>query len=206
MKEKGKFIVFEGLDGAGTTTQMKILCEKFRKKNKSVFMTNEPTDNPIGKLVRSILQKKVSTTAYALALLYSADRDDHLYNSEYGITGHLENGETVISDRYFYSSYAYQSVELEKDEIRKLNSRFPDPDCVIFIDTSVSDSIDRIERRGEEKELFEREEYLSLVRSNYLSVFSSLPEGVALIRVDGSASIDEISREIEEKLMSLSLL
>ncbi len=206
MKEKGKFIVFEGLDGAGTTTQMKILGEKFSAKGRQVFLTHEPTDNPIGKTVRACLQKKFRTTPSALALLYSSDRDDHLYNPEYGIEHHLNDGDIVISDRYFYSSIAYQGVQCSYEFIRKINSPFPDADIIIFVDTPVDECMARIEKRGEEKELFEKEEYLRKVRENYLRAFSELPETVKIITVDGTLSIDGISQQIEEGLKALSIL
>ncbi len=206
MVEKGKLIVFEGLDGAGTTTQMHLLKEKLEKRNKKVFITHEPTDNPIGRVVRCALQKKFETTPRALALLYASDRDDHLYNKSYGIMKHLEEGEIVISDRYFYSSIAYQGVELDYDFISWINSPFPHADYIIFVDTPVDDCMARIEKRGEEKELFEREEYLTLVRKNYLSQFSSLPEGVKLITIDGRKKIEEITLEIEKELSLLNLL
>lgn len=115
--EKGKLIVFEGLDGAGTTTQMKLLGKVYEDRKRKVFITHEPTDNAIGKVVRSALRKEFSTTASSLALLYASDRDDHLYNSEYGMEKYLEDGYTVISDRYFYSSIAYQGVELDFDYV-----------------------------------------------------------------------------------------
>ncbi len=206
MENKGRFIVFEGLDGAGTTTQMKRLGEEYGRKNRKVFLTHEPTDNPIGRVVRAALQKKFATTPQALALLYSSDRDDHLYNREYGIEGHIENGDVVISDRYFYSSYAYQSVQCDSDFVREINSRFRHADIIIFIDTPVDACLERIEKRGEEKELFEKEEYLRAVRKNYLEVFSSLPPSVTLITIDGTESIDRISEEIREKLEGFNLL
>lgn len=206
MVEKGKLIVFEGLDGAGTTTQMHLLKEKLEKRNKKAFITHEPTDNPIGRVVRDALQKKFETTPRALALLYASDRDDHLYNKSYGIMKHLEEGEIVISDRYFYSSIAYQGVELDYDFISQINSPFPHADYIIFVDTPVDDCMARIEKRGEEKELFEKEEYLTLVRKNYLSQFSSLPDGVKLITIDGRKKIEEITLEIEKELSLLNLL
>ncbi len=204
--EKGKLIVFEGLDGAGTTTQMKLLGKVYEDRKRKVFITHEPTDNPIGKLVRSALRKEFSTTPSSLALLYASDRDDHLYNSEYGMGKYLEDGYTVISDRYFYSSIAYQGVELGFDYVLSLNSHFPNADVIIYIDTPVEDSMARIEKRGEEKELFEKEEYLRKVRENYNKIFSSLPSSVLLIKLDGRKSIEEISKEIIRSLESLNLL
>lgn len=206
MIEKGKLIVFEGLDGAGTTTQMHILKDKLENRNIKVFMTHEPTDNPIGRVVRAALQKKFRTTSRALALLYASDRDDHLFNSEYGIEKNLEEGTTVICDRYFYSSIAYQGVDLSCDFIAGINAPFPHADYIIFVDTPVEDCMERIEKRGEEKELFEREDYLRKVRENYLKEFSSLPEGVNLITIDGHLSIEEITAEIEKELKAFNLL
>ena len=203
MDKKGKLIVFEGLDGAGTTTQMYKLAQYFTQKGSEVFITHEPTDNPIGRLVRSALQKKFSITPNSLALLYAADRDDHLYNKEYGIISHLQNGEVVITDRYFYSSIAYQAVECDPSFIKEINSRFPHPDILIFIDTPVDDCLKRIEKRGEEKELFEREWYLKKVKEKYDEEFSSLPRSVKLITIDGRKTIEEISEEIREKIERL---
>lgn len=206
MAGKGKLIVFEGLDGAGTTTQMKLLGKHLEKNGKKVFITHEPTDNPIGKLVRDALQKKFSTTPEALAFLYASDRDDHLYNPEYGIIGHLDDGEIVITDRYFYSSIAYQGVQCNYEFIASINSSFPHADCIIFIDTPPSDCMSRIEKRGEEKELFEKEEFLKKVRENYLREFSSLPEDVSLITIDGRLSINEITAAIISEIGRIRLL
>ena len=75
----GSFIVFEGLDGAGTTTQIRNLARYYEFNKREYYLTAEPTDNPIGQLVRKVLQKKVVTTPEALALLYAADRHDHIF-------------------------------------------------------------------------------------------------------------------------------
>lgn len=204
--EKGVFIVFEGLDGAGTTTQMKILGEKFSSGGKDVFITHEPTDNPVGRLVRSCLQKKFRTTPSALALLYASDRDDHLDNPEYGINGYLSRGSVVISDRYFYSTLAYQGVECEYGFLKRINAPFRHADVIIFVDTPVDECMARIEKRGEEKELFEKKEYLTQVRENYLREFKDLPEGVELIKIDGTLSIEDTAIKIENELKKLRLL
>ena len=118
------FIVFEGLDGAGTTTQIRNLAKYYEFNKREYTITREPTSNPIGELVRKVLQKKVETTPEALAFLYAADRSDHLYNPSYGIARLIEEGRIVMSDRYFYSSIAYQSVECDPSLIRTINS-FP---------------------------------------------------------------------------------
>ena len=198
------FIVFEGLDGAGTTTQIRNLARYYEFNKREYFITNEPTGGPIGQLVRQVLQKKVVTTPDALALLYAADRSDHLYNPSYGIVRLLDEGRIVMSDRYFYSSIAYQSVECDKSLVRTINN-FPSPEFLIFIDTPVEDCMKRIEKRGEEKELFDREEFLTKVRKNYLEELERLPSGVNLLVLDGRASIEETEAEIRKYLSSFSL-
>ena len=198
------FIVFEGLDGAGTTTQIKNLARYYEFNKREYFITNEPTSNPIGELVRKILRKQITTTPEALALLYAADRSDHLYNPSYGIVRLIEEGKIVMSDRYFYSSIAYQSVECCKSLIKTIND-YPSPEFLIFIDTPVEDCMKRIEKRGEEKELFDRAEFLTAVRKNYLEQLESLPSGVNLLIVDGRKSIEETEAEIRKYLSSFSL-
>lgn len=197
-------VVFEGLDGAGTTTQNKLLKEKLESYGKEVFLTHEPTDNPIGRVVRDVLQHKFETTPEALALLYASDRHDHLYNKDYGMKNHLDKGEIVLADRYFYSSIAYQGVECDLDFVRRINS-FPSPGYVIFIDTPVDHCISRIEKRGEEKELFDRVEYLEKVRANYQSELSRLPSDTKVLIVDGTLDIEAIHNIVWEWLKPIIL-
>ena len=198
------FIVFEGLDGAGTTTQIRNLARYYEFNRREYFLTREPTDNPIGQLVRQVLQKKVATTPEALALLYAADRHDHLFSESHGIARMAEEGRIVISDRYFYSSIAYQSVECNPEFITMIN-QYPQPEFIIFVDTPVDVCMERIEKRGGEKELFDRASFLSLVRENYLRAFSALPEGVKLITVDGAMQEDEVESAIRSSLAAFSL-
>ncbi len=189
------FIVIEGLDGAGTTTQKKEIEADLNKTGLKTYTTHEPTDNPIGKVVRAVLRSEFSTTPEALAYLYTSDRHDHLYNNEYGLIKHIEKGEVVISDRYIFSSIAYQSVECNPDFVRMINSTFPYPRIVIFVDTPVSACLSRIETRGEEKELFDKSEFLEKVRANYIKEFSSLPPEVRFLRIDGTLSIEHIKKK-----------
>ncbi len=195
------FVVFEGLDGAGTTTQMQLLAEYCDKSDRPCRPTFEPTDKPIGRLVRSVLQKQLVTTPLALAMLYAADREDHLYNPVYGLVHDLENGKLVISDRYLYSSLAYQGVECEYDKIASINE-FPAPEYVFFIDTPVDECLRRISGRGNETELFEKHEFLERVKENYERIFSSLPPEVHLVRIDGLLGKEEIAEQIQTALFS----
>ena len=193
------FIVFEGLDGAGTTTQMKLLAESCDKADRACRATFEPTDKPIGRLVRSVLQKQIITTPLALAMLYAADREDHLFNPVNGLLKDLEAGRLIICDRYLYSSLAYQGVECDFAKIEAMND-FPAPEYIFFIDTPVDECIKRIASRGSATELFERHEFLEKVKTNYERIFSSLPVGVKLIRLDGMLSIDELAKKIYHTL------
>ncbi len=194
-------VVFEGLDGSGTTTQMQLLAEKCDKELRSCRATFEPTDKPIGRLVRAILKKQIVTTPLALAMLYAADREDHLYNPIYGMVSEMEKGKLVICDRYIYSSLAYQGVECPLEKVRELN-RFPAPKYLFFIDTPVDECIRRIASRGGNSELFDRHEFLEQVKSNYEHLFSDLPEEVKFHRLDGMQSKEEIALAIQKVLFT----
>ncbi len=199
-------IVIEGLDGAGTTTQMRLIAKRLEDEGKKVFITHEPTDYPIGRMVREVLQKKIKTTPEALALLFSADRDDHLYNKEYGLEKMIDDGFIIVTDRYKYSSIAYQGAECDIEYIKAINSRFPHPSHLIFVDTTPEACMERIEKRGCEKELFERLEFLKKVRENYIEQFSSLPEEVNYLYINGDKAIEEVEEEIWSWLKTTNLL
>ena len=186
------FWVLEGLDGAGTTTQLKNLEAYMNGKGLPVFRTAEPTIYETGKFIRRVLSGEVKVPQSTVAYLFAADRDNHLNNPEYGVKAHLAKGETVISDRYFFSSFAYQSIGFDPDAVMMLNSRFPYPELVLYVDTPVEDCISRIDSRGTDKEIYEKLDYQRLVHDNYESFFSRLPEGCRLIRVDGTLTREEI--------------
>jgi dTMP kinase len=187
------FIVLEGLDGAGTTTQLKKLKIELEKLSLMIYTTNEPTSRPIGKLVRTVLSGEFKTTNLALARLYSADRDDHLFNSEDGILKQITDNKIVVSDRYFYSSLAYQGVNCDFDKVLELNNDFPHPQILIFIETPIDECLSRIDKRGEKKEIFEKKDFLTKVNDNYYKVINNLPEGVNLIKIDGTLPINKIT-------------
>lgn len=190
-KKLDRFIVFEGLDGSGKSTQARMLASHLAAQGTSVHLTAEPTERAIGRLVRQALRRDFSTDSRALALLYAADRSDHLSDPEDGILAHLSRGETVISDRYFYSSLAYQGVSEDEAFLRTIND-YPHPETVVFIDTDVRLCLERIDSRGSGRELFEKEDYLRRVRDNFLRILTTLPPSVRLVRVDGAASAEEI--------------
>lgn len=197
------FAVLEGLDGAGTTTQLRLLEKDLLQNNIPAFITQEPTSNPTGKLIRRFLSGELPASQSTIAHAFATDRDDHLYNPQYGIISRLKAGDVVISDRYLFSSIAYQGIGYNLDAVKNLNSVFPLPRYVIYVDTPVQACMDRIESRGSEKEIYEKKDYLNRVRENYENCFSSLPEGCILIRVDGTSEIEQIFNTIKRGLHAL---
>ena len=183
------FIVLEGLDGSGTTTQAKLLAERLPN---GVF-TFEPSDNAVGTLIRQILRKEKSVTSDTLAYLFKADRCEHLFGKN-GIKQQIKDGKTVVCDRYLFSSLAYQSLGCDFDEIYRLNKDFPLPEIVFFIDTPVEECLKRINGRDAAPELFEKAELQRKIYDNYLRGFAAFSE-INLIKLDGTKSIEELLEE-----------
>ncbi len=186
------FWVLEGLDGAGTTTQLKNLEKYLSSKGQKIHCTAEPTIYETGKFIRKVLSGEIKVPQSTIAYLFAADRDNHLNNPSYGILSHINKDEIVVTDRYFFSSLAYQSIGFDYDKILSLNSAFPYPEFVIFIDTPLKSCLERIDLRGKEKEIYEKLDYQRQVLENYERIFSSLPSGCKLIRIDGSKTKEEI--------------
>lgn len=196
MEQLEKFIVFEGLDGAGTTTQAELLSEYLKGTGNQVFLTCEPTDGCIGRLIRRILSGEETVTPRSLALLYAADRDDHLFGKE-GILCAAAEGKFIISDRYFYSSLAYQSIGSDYEDVRQMNSSYPPPSIIFYIDTPVSECMRRIENNRDSKDIFEHESFLSRVYTNYEHALRDEETGrSSVFRIDGTLGIDEIHQQV----------
>lgn len=190
---KGKFIVFEGIDGAGSTTQTNLLFEYLRSKNHKVVKTCEPTGGEIGQLIRRALRGELKFSWETLQLLYSADRADHL---ERVIRPALSGGSTVLSDRYFFSTYAYGELNLDGKWLRTLSQNFPMPDATFLVDTPIDVALSRIDRTRGDKELFEKQEFLVKVRNNYLK----LAREFSFYVLDGTKPKGEIAEEVIRKL------
>lgn len=187
---RGKFIVFEGIDGAGLTTQATLLENYLRKKGYNVILTKEPTSGLIGGLIRAALKKEWKTSNEVLQLLFSADRAHHL-NEE--IIPALKAGKIVISDRYFLSTIAYGMVEVDKNWLKTINSSFLAPDITIILDVPVEISIERIKAARFGFELFEEREKLEKIRKNFIELSKEYPNCFV---VDASRTIDDIHKEI----------
>ncbi|WP_085631947.1 dTMP kinase [Pseudomonas sp. R16(2017)] len=182
---KGKFIVFEGIDGSGTSTQSELLKKALIAKGKLVHLTCEPSNGPIGDLIRQIFKGRVAMPKGTnpvdsadlfdeqMAYLFAADRHDHLYNAVDGVYNLLNKGYTVISTRYFFSSYAYHCNDAtDLTFVESLNKKFPNPDLVIYLDNPIDVSEDRINQRVFKDE-YENNKKLAQARNNYQSTFST---------------------------------
>ncbi len=189
-----RFIVIEGLDGAGTTTQTARLTETLSKRSLSVLATREPTNGPVGRILRSVLRGDADAPALeTLPWLFAADRADHLYRS---VLPALAAGTWVISDRYYHSSLAYQMLTLPFQQIRDLNRAFRAPDLTVFLDVTVDACLERISNRPE-KEIFEERSRLEAIDLNYQKVLAELRfQGENIVTIDGLQSPDEVERDI----------
>ncbi len=200
---KGHFIVFEGIDGSGKTTQINLLKRRIEENHFICHTTKEPTGRPVGCLLRQCLAGRVKTDELTLAALFAADRLDHILNDDDGLLKKLEEGISVISDRYIFSTYAYQSVRVPFDWVKDLNSMAAGkihPDCHIFIDTDPDTALERISKGRPGTELFENKKRLTEVRKRYFELFEELKDTENIIIADGTKSIGGISDYIWENI------
>ena len=201
--KKNLFIAFEGIDGSGKSTQVKLLTQKLEAAGLKVYTTCEPTDSPIGKIIRDIFSHKIEAEHRTIAGLFVADRLDHLLNKTNGILKNLEEGYTVITDRYYFSSYAYQSTHVDQDWVIKANSLSAElrrPDLNIYIDISPELSIDRLNKGRESIELYETLENLQNVRDKYFEIMELLKAEEKVLIVDGNREPETISDEIWDNI------
>lgn len=200
---KGNFIAFEGIDGSGKSTQVKMLTEKMKEEGIYCYTTMEPTDSPIGSLIHQIMTGRIKADNKVIAALFAADRLDHLLNDINGIVSKINEGITVISDRYYFSSYAYHSVDMPMDWVIKANEQSSvilKPTVNIFIDVNPNTAIERIAKNRFHQELFEKKSRLVKVREKYLEAFVKLKESERVIIVDGNRSKQEIADDIWDKI------
>ena len=189
----GKFIVIEGLDGSGHTSQTSLLKNFLIRKGCQVIATREPTQNSeTGKKIKDILEKSRKINAVKLQKLFADDRKWHLKNK---VIPALKKRKIVISDRYCFSSFAYGTADgVDLDELTKINKDFLLPDLTFILKVSPEICIKRIEKRGDQKTLFEKREQLAKVWSIY-EKFSKMFDNIMII--DGEKAIEEVFEEIK---------
>ncbi|MBR6340652.1 MAG: dTMP kinase [Treponema sp.] len=196
------FIVFEGIDGAGTSTQIKKLVESDPQK---YIATAEPTSGPTGKFLRQMLAGDFKVDERTNAYLFAADRCQHIFGQD-GVKELCNSGKIVVSDRYFFSSLAYQSVSCGLELPMLLNSPFPLPEYLFFFDINPEVSLARVNARNESKEIYENIEAQKKIAALYEKVISmyendaKLREEMKIIRIDASKSIEEVEEIIKKSL------
>jgi dTMP kinase len=194
MGKKGIFIVIEGLDGSGKTTQAVLLSERL-SKSRQVMLTAEPSKGKIGTFIRDCcLYEQTRLPTEAEALLFAADRIEHMENE---LKPAIDEGKLVICDRYVYSSLAYQgSAGLSVEWIKTINARALQPDFSIFIDVPPERVIQRLQRK---KSVMETLETQQKVREIYLKYV----EKGELVRIDGDKSREVVAEELYAKVTEL---
>lgn len=168
------FIVFEGIDGSGKTTQIKNLYEKLKQNNIPVYLTTEPTNGYIGSVIRDIFSGKKKADEHTIVALFLADRLEHILNSEDGLLRYLKSNISILCDRYYFSSYAYHSIHVNQNWIIECNNKckeFLKPDLTIFFDITVEESLARIQKRSKNNDFYEIEDTLKKVQENYFKFF-----------------------------------
>lgn len=205
---KGKFIAFEGIDGSGKSTQINLLADRLKKEGICFYTTMEPTDSPIGSLIHQIMTGRIKTDNKVIAALFVADRLDHLLNDVNGIVSKIASGMTVITDRYYFSSYAYQSIDMPMDWVIQANEQsriILQPTATLFIDVNPDIAIERIAKNRVHQELFEKKSRLVKVKEKYLEAFDKMKDSEKIITIDGNRAPDVIADEIWEKIKTFFL-
>ena len=192
------FVVFEGTDGSGTTTQLSRLDKRLSESGFSrpaYFLTCEPTNSPVGALIRSALKKDIGLHADTLARLFAADRCEHLYG-EGGIVQRCSRGELVICDRYILSSLVYQGLECGDELPQELNGSFPVPELIIHLDLDSEIAQQRLNDRAV-REIYENLEFQRKVRDKYLSLLDGCrKEGSRVELIDAAQSLENVSGQV----------
>ena len=199
--ERGLFIVFEGIDGAGKTTQVELLAKRLGDMGRTVTLTAEPTGLPSGRALREVLGGKVKKSDCEITLMFTLDRIAHNIDKDCGIEKLLSEGICVICDRYYYSTLAYQGALVDYGWVKSMNTECPEirhPDICLFLDLPPEESMRRINRGRESTEIYENTEMLTRVRASFMKVIEDLGERDKIRVIDASADIGSVSERVFE--------
>lgn len=197
--DEGLLIAFEGLDGAGISTQAERAKNNLEEETPwETYLTKEPTDGPIGTQIKLGISDRVDFDPLTMALLFATDRMDHLQQD---ILPKIEGGVIVLVDRYYLSSFAYQQLEVDLEWLRTINAKCREPDLTIFLDVSPHVALQRLKRERWNIELYEKEQELEQVYQNYDDIISQLrSEGEDIRRVDGNDSMDLVEETVKDHI------
>ncbi len=200
---RGKLVVLEGVDGAGTSTQAALLSAALIARGFPTHRTREPSDGPVGVLIRQVLGGRLVVPGRTgprpprmetMALLFAADRMDH---NEAEVLPNLSDGVTVVSDRYVHSSVAYQTLTAARDFpealewVQTLNARARRPDLVLLLEVSDEEAARRRLARGGPEEMYEDRELQRRLASFYSELPRRFPEDSIAV-IDGDRPIEAV--------------
>ena len=198
--DAGRFIALEGIDGSGTTTQARMLADGLRSRGEKVVRTSEPTDSWAGRRIRATHAEGGRADELMLALLFAADRREHLKST---ILPALERGEWVVSDRYLLSSIAYQSTGAPFEWVCEVNRPFLRPLVTVLLDVPVELALERVGLRGEAREYYEEKGTLERVRENFLRAAAAGPDLAGLVRVvDGAGDEEQVHERVVKAVLA----
>lgn len=201
---RGRFYVFEGLDGAGTTTQAALLARWLESRGRRVVQTAEPSSGPVGTMLRQALSRRLTGAdgrplePAAIAALFAADRADHLASE---IEPALARGVDVVCDRYVHSSLAYQGVENDPAWVASINAPMRRPDLVLYLRVSVEVAAARRAARSGDGEIYEVDSFQLAVAAGYESVARWRPDDDIAV-IDGGGSVREVQRAVRAALQA----
>jgi len=204
--KKNIFIALEGIDGSGKSSQAKQLAATLASNGYKVYATFEPTNEYIGSIIRNILRGNIKADEKVIAGLFVADRLDHLLNENYGIVRKLQEGYTVVTDRYYFSSYAYHGTHIDMDwviDANRMSASILRPDINIFIDVPPEVSMQRISAARQGTELYETLDNLKNVRAKYMEAFDKLGHEENICIIEGNRGFDEIAADIYGNAVAL---
>jgi dTMP kinase len=207
-RRTGRFIVLEGLDGAGTTTQAQLLGEALRRGGRRVHVTSEPSAGPAGALIRQILTRRVGGPvggpfdAEALALLFAADRIDHVRGE---VAPKLREGVDVVSDRFTLSSLAYQGLTTgDAAWVEVINGRAAAPDVTLFLRARPAVAFRRRQAATLDREIFEVSAFQRKVARSYQRAIARLREaGQRIVELDGERPVAEVAAAVLSEVEKL---
>ncbi len=206
--KKGRFIVFEGIDGSGKTTQARKLAAYLQERGRSVHLTAEPTSLPSGKFLRKALSGEIARSECQMAVMFTDDRIAHNIAPDEGIRALLENGVDVLCDRYYYSTLSYQGQSTDYAWVKSMNLCCPEiahPDLCIYIDLLPEQSLERIRRGRESVEIYENLQTLTRVREQFLSVIHDLKKTDNICVIDGYRAEEDVFFDICRQLDKMML-
>lgn len=204
--KKNLFLALEGIDGSGKSTQTRLLAERLKAAGHRVYTTFEPTDSPIGSLIRNIFSGRLEGDHRTIAGLFVADRLDHLLNQTNGILKKLGEGYTVVTDRYYFSSYAYQGAHAPMDWVIEANAQSAAllrPHLNIYLDMPPEAAMERLRQGRNQIDLYESLNNLRSVHARYEEAFERMGSVERVARIDANQPPELVADAVWKAVQSL---